>query len=333
MKKSIIYLSIIFSAFFLFLIFFLFALNVHSQTPTGKLTRIRFVLLESSLEPEKAEILKRQVFAPDPSATLKPFFDGKIEATGMQEIENVVKSRFSLDYTRIKKQGVFLLTWREKMEPGEKEMRAREGLGMQITPQQQGFFYDGSEIFSHANTTFFTLDGKRHRLSLKAPVPSIPPGAWVEIKIFESQSLPDKEPPLDEPEPSVFEFSDLVELPESGGQLVAMLGPQDTAYFLFFIAESILKDYDVESLLPRLIHKVDPIYPEELRFRKIQGKVVLVVRTDADGRVHQIQVSESSHPLLSEAAAQAVKQWVYKVPDLDGKKIPVVFTVTVTFRV
>lgn len=82
---------------------------------------------------------------------------------------------------------------------------------------------------------------------------------------------------------------------------------------------------------PELLKRVDPIYPEDARQNGIQGVVILNLRTDEEGRVTQVEVLKSV-PELDRAAIEAVKQWRYAPFFRDGKPKPVVFTVTVRFR-
>jgi len=82
---------------------------------------------------------------------------------------------------------------------------------------------------------------------------------------------------------------------------------------------------------PKLIKKVEPIYPEEAKKAKIQGTVILELTTDIYGRVKNAKVLESI-PELDQAAIDAVKQWVYEPALIDGKPKGVIFTVTVTFH-
>ncbi len=82
---------------------------------------------------------------------------------------------------------------------------------------------------------------------------------------------------------------------------------------------------------PRLIKKVDPVYPEEARQAGVEGTVILEVATDVNGRVAAVKVLRSV-PLLDQAAVEAVKQWVYEPVVIEGKPRPIVFTVTVSFK-
>jgi protein TonB len=81
---------------------------------------------------------------------------------------------------------------------------------------------------------------------------------------------------------------------------------------------------------PRLIRRVEPVYPELARQARQQGTVILEATTDIYGRVIAVRVLRSL-PLLDQAAIEAVRQWVYEPLLLNGRPRPVTFTVTVTF--
>ncbi|MCI0603649.1 energy transducer TonB [bacterium] len=50
------------------------------------------------------------------------------------------------------------------------------------------------------------------------------------------------------------------------------------------------------------------------------------------GTVEEVKVLRSLHPVMDQAALNAVKQWKYKPAVLNGRPVKVYFTVTVTFR-
>jgi TonB family protein len=82
---------------------------------------------------------------------------------------------------------------------------------------------------------------------------------------------------------------------------------------------------------PKLIKKVDPVYPEEARKKGIQGVVILEAKIDESGRVMDTMILRSI-PELDQAAADAVRQWVYEPMLIDGKPTKALFTVTANFR-
>jgi TonB family protein len=82
---------------------------------------------------------------------------------------------------------------------------------------------------------------------------------------------------------------------------------------------------------PKLIKEVPPVYPEAARTALVEGVVILGVKTDEQGKVIDVIVLRSN-PLLDQAAIDSVRQWVYKPMIIEGKAVPVVFTVTVRFQ-
>ncbi len=82
---------------------------------------------------------------------------------------------------------------------------------------------------------------------------------------------------------------------------------------------------------PRLLHRVEPEYPELARNAGVQGVVILEATTDVYGRVQNVRVLRSV-PLLDQAAIEAVKQWIYEPMIINGRPRPVTFTVTIIFQ-
>jgi periplasmic protein TonB len=79
-----------------------------------------------------------------------------------------------------------------------------------------------------------------------------------------------------------------------------------------------------------ILSQTRPVYPALARQARIQGSVVLHAIIDKDGKVAQLEVV-SGHPLLVQAALDAVKQWRYKPTLLNGDPVEVDTTITVTF--
>jgi len=79
-----------------------------------------------------------------------------------------------------------------------------------------------------------------------------------------------------------------------------------------------------------IINQTRPVYPPLARQARIQGSVVLHAIIDKDGKVAQLEVV-SGHPLLVQAALDAVREWRYKPTQLNGDPVEVDTTITVTF--
>jgi protein TonB len=79
-----------------------------------------------------------------------------------------------------------------------------------------------------------------------------------------------------------------------------------------------------------LVHKVQPQYPPLARQARIQGVVVLQALIGKDGNIQNLHVV-SGHPMLTNAALEAVKEWRYKPYYLNGEPVEVETTINVNF--
>ncbi len=80
----------------------------------------------------------------------------------------------------------------------------------------------------------------------------------------------------------------------------------------------------------KLVNKVTPVYPPLAKQARIQGTVRLQAVIAKDGSVVELQVL-AGHPLLVQAALDAVRQWRYHPTLLNGEPVEVVTTVDVIF--
>jgi TonB family protein len=80
-----------------------------------------------------------------------------------------------------------------------------------------------------------------------------------------------------------------------------------------------------------LLHRVEPVYPEDARQQQIQGTVVLEVHIGRDGAVQDVQVI-SGPPQLAHASTDAVKQWLFKPRRVNGRPAPMQTRITLNFR-
>ena len=80
----------------------------------------------------------------------------------------------------------------------------------------------------------------------------------------------------------------------------------------------------------RLVNKVQPLYPPLARQTRISGTVKLHAIIGKDGSVQQL-VMVSGHPLLVQAALDAVRQWRYQPTLLNGEPVEVDTEIDVIF--
>jgi protein TonB len=80
----------------------------------------------------------------------------------------------------------------------------------------------------------------------------------------------------------------------------------------------------------KLIRQVQPAYPALARQARISGSVRLTAIIGRDGAIRNLEVM-SGHPLLTAAALEAVKQWVYQPTLLNREPVEVVTRIDVNF--
>ena len=79
-----------------------------------------------------------------------------------------------------------------------------------------------------------------------------------------------------------------------------------------------------------IISKVQPDYPPMARQARVQGTVVMKAVSNQTGDVESVELL-SGHPMLVQAALDAVKQWKYRPYLLNGNAVAVETQVTVNF--
>lgn len=93
-----------------------------------------------------------------------------------------------------------------------------------------------------------------------------------------------------------------------------------------------LKRVRVESSVQaaKIVNQPQPVYPSLARQVHVTGNVVLHAIIHEDGRVGELAVV-SGHPLLVQAALEAVRQWRYVPTLLNGEPVEVDTTISVPF--
>jgi protein TonB len=99
----------------------------------------------------------------------------------------------------------------------------------------------------------------------------------------------------------------------------------------FSLKDKSLKTGAEEGTGPKVLKKVDPVYPEEARKQGLEGDVIVEATVDEAGKVKEAIVLRGVDG-LNQAALDAVKQWTYEPVVVDGKPKAVKFTVTIRFK-
>ncbi len=83
--------------------------------------------------------------------------------------------------------------------------------------------------------------------------------------------------------------------------------------------------------MARIVHRVEPVYPRIAVTARISGTVELRGVIGTDGKIRELKVLRG-HPMLVNAAVEAVRQWIYEPTRLSGQAVEVDAPIIVTFR-
>jgi protein TonB len=79
------------------------------------------------------------------------------------------------------------------------------------------------------------------------------------------------------------------------------------------------------------ISQPKPLYPQMARMARVQGSVILQAVISKNGAIENLRVV-SGHPMLQQAALDAVRQWRYRPYLLNGEPVEVETQITVNFN-
>jgi protein TonB len=79
-----------------------------------------------------------------------------------------------------------------------------------------------------------------------------------------------------------------------------------------------------------LIRKVTPVYPALAKSARVQGTVEFTAVISKEGNIENLQLVRG-HPLLVQAAKEAVLQWKYRPTLLNGQPVTVITDIIVNF--
>lgn len=83
---------------------------------------------------------------------------------------------------------------------------------------------------------------------------------------------------------------------------------------------------------PRLVFQADPLYPAELRQKKLEVVVTVAFVVDATGKTAGARVEKSDHPAFERPALDAVRQWKFEPAVKGGKRVPCRMRIPIRFK-
>jgi protein TonB len=79
-----------------------------------------------------------------------------------------------------------------------------------------------------------------------------------------------------------------------------------------------------------LIHRVQPVYPPLAKTTRVEGTVEFMATISKQGMIENLQLVRG-HPLLVNAAREAILQWRYRPTLLNGEPVEVITDIVVNF--
>jgi len=83
---------------------------------------------------------------------------------------------------------------------------------------------------------------------------------------------------------------------------------------------------------PRPIFQAAPLYPADMRGKKLEGLVTVIFIVDASGKVANPRVEKSSHPSFERPALEAVRQWKFEPAVKGGQRVGCKMRVPIRFQ-
>jgi TonB family protein len=96
------------------------------------------------------------------------------------------------------------------------------------------------------------------------------------------------------------------------------------------MAKPLLK-VPADTMEQRIIHRVEPLYPDIARQAGIEGRVILDAIVGPDGTITELQAASGPEP-LARSAMDAVRWWRYEPVNVNGQPVAVETSIVVDFQ-
>ncbi len=83
---------------------------------------------------------------------------------------------------------------------------------------------------------------------------------------------------------------------------------------------------------PRALFQTAPLFPAEMRGKKLEGEVTVIFVVDASGKVVDPRVEKSNHRAFERPALEAVRQWKFDPAIKGGERVSCKIRIPIRFR-
>lgn len=100
------------------------------------------------------------------------------------------------------------------------------------------------------------------------------------------------------------------------------------------LEETMEKAFSLDEIdqKPRVIFQAAPIYPSEMRGKKVEGVVTVIFLVDANGKVTSPKVEKSSASAFDRPALDAIKRWKFQAAVKGGRSVSCRMRETIRFQ-
>lgn len=88
---------------------------------------------------------------------------------------------------------------------------------------------------------------------------------------------------------------------------------------------------DIEP--PAAVYKVDPVHPQELYARAVEGEAIVIAPVDMFGNVEEPFVAQATHDEFGMAALLAASEWIFEPATKNGVPIAVKVKIPFSFKI
>lgn len=84
---------------------------------------------------------------------------------------------------------------------------------------------------------------------------------------------------------------------------------------------------------PKAVKKSYAKYPDSLRKRRVQGTIQMSVLVSETGKVLDVKILKSAHPILDEVSVSAVREWIFEPATKEGVPVKIWIPVSITYQI
>lgn len=147
-----------------------------------------------------------------------------------------------------------------------------------------------------------------------------------EIEKIEEEPPPKEEPPppeeLEKEPPQIsLDQLDIALNPGTGGSLAGDFSIPDIGASAKDLGTADFVDFSNLDQVPRPIGAAGFNFPRHLRSKKVDGKIVLLLKLSPEGKVLDVQIEASDLPRFNDVVTSQIKNWKFTPPTKQGTPV------------